>query len=113
MAFWDIYSEKSPKLERNSPEHPAKIEKDLKAEFQEIMPKSEIFISYAWGGESEEIANALESTFQKKGIKIVRDKTDLNYKGLIREFMQQIGEGKCVITVISDKYLKSNSGRDH
>ena len=73
------------------------------------MPKSEIFISYAWGGESEEIANALESTFQKKGIKIVRDKTDLNYKGLIREFMQQIGEGKCVITVISDKYLKSKN----
>jgi hypothetical protein len=76
---------------------------------QGIMPNPEIFISYAWEGESEEIANALEYTFQEKGIKIVRDKTDLGYKGLIREFMQQIGEGKCVITVISDKYLKSKN----
>lgn len=73
------------------------------------MPNSEIFIFYAWGGESEEIANALESAFQEEGIRVVRDKTDLGYKGLVREFMQQIGQGKCVVTVISDKYLKSKN----
>jgi hypothetical protein len=66
-----------------------------------------IFLSYAWGGSSEEFANKLDQVFQEKGIVIVRDKRDLGYKGLIKEFMQQMGHGKCVITVISDKYLKS------
>lgn len=31
----------------------------------------------------------------------------LSYKGLIQDFMERIGRGKCVIAVISDKYLKS------
>jgi DNA mismatch repair ATPase MutS len=70
---------------------------------------SEVFISYAWGGESEEITNTLETTFQEKGIKLVRDKTDLGYKGLIKQFMQQIGQGKCVVVIISDKYLRSKN----
>lgn len=70
---------------------------------------SEVFISYAWGGESEAIANTLEKTFQEKGIKLVRDKTDLGYKGLIKEFMQQLGQGKCVVAIVSDKYLKSKN----
>ncbi len=73
------------------------------------MSKSEIFISYAWKGDSEVIADALEKTFQQKDIKMIRDKTNLDYKGLIREFMQEIGLGKCVIIVISDKYLKSKN----
>ncbi|MDJ0598593.1 MAG: toll/interleukin-1 receptor domain-containing protein [Crocosphaera sp.] len=73
------------------------------------MSNSEIFISYAWKGDSEAIADALEKTFQQKDIKIIRDKTNLGYKGLIRKFMQQIGQGKFVIIVISDKYLKSKN----
>lgn len=67
----------------------------------------EVFISYAWGGDSEEFVSRLDHAFQNKGITIIRDKRDLGYKGLIREFMEQIGCGKCVIAVISDKYLKS------
>lgn len=66
-----------------------------------------VFISYAWGGDSEEFVNRLDHAFQEKGITIIRDKRDLGYKGLIKEFMEQIGRGKCVIAVISDKYLKS------
>jgi len=69
--------------------------------------EKEIFISYAWTGESEEFVNRLDDVFQSQGITIVRDKRDLAYKGLIKEFMQRIGTGKCVIVVISDRYLKS------
>ena len=69
--------------------------------------EKEIFISYAWGGESEEFVNHLDKTLQAKGITIIRDKRDLGYKGLIKQFMERIGQGKCVIVVISDKYLKS------
>ncbi len=66
-----------------------------------------IFISYAWGGEREEIVNQIDETLQKRGIKITRDKRDLGYKGSIKEFMERIGQGNCVIVVVSDKYLRS------
>ncbi|QLE57490.1 leucine-rich repeat domain-containing protein [Nostoc sp. TCL26-01] len=69
--------------------------------------KKEIFISYAWKGKSEEFVNHLDQVLQSQGITIIRDQRDLVYKGLIKEFMERIGRGKCVITVISDKYLKS------
>ncbi|MEH2393211.1 MAG: COR domain-containing protein [Nostoc sp.] len=69
--------------------------------------EKEIFISYAWGGESEQFVNQLDETLQAKEIKIIRDKRDLGYKGLIKAFMERIGRGKCAIAVISDKYLKS------
>lgn len=66
-----------------------------------------VFISYAWGGESEEIVNRIDQAIQERGIRIIRDKRDLGYKGSIREFMERIGRGNCVIVVISDKYLRS------
>lgn len=66
-----------------------------------------ILISYAWGGESEEIVNKIDQALQKRGIKITRDKRDLGYKGSIKEFMERIGQGNCVIVVVSDKYLRS------
>lgn len=69
----------------------------------------EVFISYAWGGDSEVIVNQLDQAFQNKGITLVRDKRDLGFKGRIKEFMQRIGRGKCVIVVISEKYLKSEN----
>ena len=69
--------------------------------------EKQIFISYAWGDESEEIANRVDEAFQERGITIVRDKRDAPFKANIKEFMERIGQGKCVITIISEKYLKS------
>jgi Leucine-rich repeat (LRR) protein/GTPase SAR1 family protein len=66
-----------------------------------------IFLSYAWRSESEEVANQIDQAFQAKGITIVRDNRDIGFKGLIKEFMEELGRGKCVIAVIDDKYLKS------
>src|SRR5688572_4207170 len=66
-----------------------------------------VFISYAWGGESEEIVNQIDQALQQRGLKIIRDKRDLGYKGSISGFMERIGQGNCVIVVISDKYLRS------
>ncbi len=67
----------------------------------------QVYISYAWGGESERLVNELDSDLQASGIQLIRDKRDLGFKGMIRDFMQQIGRGTAVIVVISDKYLKS------
>ena len=68
-----------------------------------------VFISYAWGGESEKIANQIDQALQARGIRIVRDKRDLGYKGMIRSFMERIGQGNAVVAVISDKYLRSKN----
>lgn len=73
------------------------------------MAQQQIFISYAWGGESENVVDEIEAAFTSKGIRLVRDKTDLGFKGLIREFMVQIGHGNLVVLIISDKYLKSKN----
>jgi hypothetical protein len=66
-----------------------------------------VFISYAWGSEREEIVNQIDESLQKRGIKIIRDKRDLGYKGSIKEFMERIGQGNCVVVVVSEKYLHS------
>lgn len=76
---------------------------------QAVPAGREIFVSYAWGGESEQIVNQLDQAFQDKGVTIVRDKRDLGFKGRIKAFMEQIGRGKAVIVVISEKYLKSEN----
>ena len=68
-----------------------------------------VFISYAWGGEREEIVNQIDQALQSRGLKIIRDKRDLGYKGSISEFMERIWQGNCVIVVISDKYLRSQN----
>ncbi len=66
-----------------------------------------VYFSYAWGGESERIVNELDADLKTKGITVIRDKRDLGFKGMIRDFMQQIGRGHAIIVIISDKYLKS------
>ncbi|WP_057937459.1 toll/interleukin-1 receptor domain-containing protein [Algoriphagus resistens] len=66
-----------------------------------------VFISYAWGGESEAVANEVDHAITAAGFNLIRDKRDLGFKGLIKEFMEKIGQGHAVILVISDKYLKS------
>jgi hypothetical protein len=66
-----------------------------------------VFVSYAWGGEREEIVNQIDQGLQQRGLKIIRDKRELGYKGSIKALMERIGQGNCVIVVISDKYLRS------
>ncbi len=73
------------------------------------MGQLQVFISYAWGGESEQVADEIETIFKSYQIKLIRDKNELGFKGLIRDFMRQIGKGDFVILIISDKYLKSKN----
>lgn len=69
--------------------------------------ESAVLVSYAWSGESEHTVDELESAFAAHGIRIVRDKKDLGYKGSIEAFEQRISQGQYIILVISDKYLRS------
>jgi len=83
------------------------------AQNPELPPDSigekEVFISYAWAGKSEEIANQIEKALKENDISLVRDKNHLGFKGRIKAFMERIGRGKCVVVVISEKYLKSEN----
>ncbi|MBE9089957.1 HEAT repeat domain-containing protein [Microcystis aeruginosa LEGE 11464] len=69
----------------------------------------QVYISYNWQEDSNEMANQLVQAFEAKGIEIIRDKTHTTYKDSIKNFMRQIGQGKCVVVVISDRYLKSEN----
>ncbi|TRU95199.1 MAG: TIR domain-containing protein [Microcystis wesenbergii Mw_QC_S_20081001_S30D] len=69
----------------------------------------QVYISYNWQEDSNEMANQLVQAFAAKGIEIIRDKTHTTYKDSIKNFMRQIGRGKCVVAVISDRYLKSEN----
>ncbi len=76
---------------------------------QVISTGQEVFISYAWRGDSENIVNEIDQAFRKRGVTIVRDKRDLGYKGSIKGFMERIGRGKSIVVVLSDKYLRSKN----
>ncbi len=67
----------------------------------------QVYISYNWQEDSNEIANQIVQAFEAKGIEVIRDKTHTGYKDSIKKFMQKIGQGQCLIAVISDRYLKS------
>ncbi|WP_158856601.1 nSTAND1 domain-containing NTPase [Lunatibacter salilacus] len=71
------------------------------------MNKNEVFISYSWGGESENLAQELEDQLISRGINVTRDKKSLGYKGRISDFMKRIGSGKAILLILSDKYFKS------
>lgn len=70
-------------------------------------PVPEVFVSYAWTEESNAIVDRLQKALGESDIRLVRDREEVRYKDSIREFMRRIGQGKCVVVVISEKYLKS------
>ncbi len=70
----------------------------------------EVFLSYAWGGESEKIVNELDNAFKGKGITLICDKRDLRFKGMITEFMQRIGEGRACSNCLKFTEISSLKG---
>ncbi len=73
----------------------------------EPTPVKEVFVSYAW--ESTGIVDKIEEAIKGTNIVLVRDKNDVKYKDSIREFMKRIGKGKCIVVVLSKKYLESKN----
>jgi|GEM_PF-1236921 len=76
-------------------------------ESEYTITEKEVYISYARGGDSGEIVDKLCEFLKIKKIEVIRDSEELKYKNSLKNFMQTLGKGKYVITVISDKYLKS------
>ncbi len=72
-------------------------------------PTPEVFVSYAWTTESDEVVSRLQQALGGHGIRLIRDREEMRYKDSIQDFMRRIGKGKAVVVVISEKYLKSES----
>ena len=74
---------------------------------------SKIYFSYAWNDQDnphrEVIVQDLYHSLKSAGFDVRRDKENAGYRASIRDFMQEIGQGHCIIVVISDKYLKSEN----
>ena len=71
-------------------------------EYDEKIP---VYVSYSWAN-SEEM-DAICATLEANGIKYKRDVNDCGYRENIKRFEDEIGDGKVVIAVINDKYMKS------
>ncbi|MBK7937053.1 MAG: toll/interleukin-1 receptor domain-containing protein [Lewinellaceae bacterium] len=74
----------------------------------------DIYISYAWKDREqtqddsrEHIVDQFCEACKKRGYTVLRDKSTLSYRDSIENFMRQIGAGKYVLVVVSDKYLFS------
>jgi internalin A len=72
-------------------------------------PVPEVFVSYAWTAESSAFVDRLQQALGAQGIRLLRDREEVRYKDSIRDFMRRIGQGKCVVVVVSEKYLKSEN----
>lgn len=71
------------------------------------MTQPEVYISHAWGGESDVILKKIVKALEKQQIEVVYDHKDLQYRGSINAFMQELGKARAVILIISNKYLQS------
>lgn len=81
----------------------------VKSKSSSPQPTLEVFVSYGWTPESNAIVDRIQDTLGSKGIRLLRDREEVRYKDSIRDFMRRIGQGKCVVVVISEKYLRSEN----
>lgn len=70
----------------------------------------EVYVSYAWARERQEpLVEALCEGLEKQGLHIRRDSTDLQPGDRISHYMEHLSAGRCVVVVLSQAYLRSES----
>lgn len=65
-----------------------------------------VYVSYAWGGESEALVDEFEKRLPKS-FRLIRDKSAMRAGDWISRFIQEIGRADMVLVVLSEKYLRS------
>lgn len=71
----------------------------------EQVKNQKIFISYCWNDLA--FADLIDNDFKNMGYSLTRDVRDIEFKDSIKDFMRTIGKHDFVISIVSDKYLKS------
>ena len=64
-------------------------------------------VSYAWDKASPDVVDELCAAAQARGIRIVRDTTDVNVGDSLSKFMRRLAAHDRVFVILSEKYLKS------
>lgn len=78
-----------------------------------LKPTPKIYFSYAWGDQDEtgvsrvEPVNKLYDSLVADGFNVLRDSMNIDYGGLISDFMKELGKGDLVVVFVSEKYAKS------
>jgi tetratricopeptide (TPR) repeat protein len=68
-----------------------------------------IYISYSWSEQEMLIADTIDQDWQSVGIKLIRDKRDVNYKDSLKDFMRSMPNGDYVLAIIGQGYLQSKN----
>ncbi|MDX2248000.1 MAG: caspase family protein [Bacteroidia bacterium] len=105
-----------PREKETTPKREAETTSLSSAQTQTISavtsPKPKIYFSYAGETDGTEkgrsaIVDALYQTLEKENFIVIRDKMNLEYGGLISNFMEKIGRGELIVVFISDQFLRS------
>lgn len=68
---------------------------------------NEVFVSYAWTDESVSVVDRICAALKENRIHVSRDREAVPFRASIREFMERMGRGHCLIVVLSKGYLES------
>ena len=79
---------------------------------REITQEAKIYFSYAWGDETTgdrlvKLVNRMYTSLLSDGFNVLRDYMDIEYGGLISQFMKELGEGDLIVVFFSDQYARS------
>lgn len=85
-----------------SPVHAA----PLPAGVSSTKEKPVVLVSYAWGGDSDDVVEGLQRALSP-WVEVHRDKGVMRTGDSIREFEREIGRSLCVIVVLSARYTRS------
>ena len=85
--------------------HEEKIKNEKLNELINLLKTPPVYISYNW--ESKSIADTISTALSEAGIEFRLDEKDCPYRDNIREFENQLGSADMIISIVTDKYMKS------
>jgi internalin A len=102
-----LSTEEQGEIEEQTEHRPFAGIEAVQRPLERVSDKPVIHLSYAWGGESEALADRLERRLDAHFM-VRRDRSVLEVGEWISRFMAEIGRSQCVVVVLSDKYLRSS-----
>jgi internalin A len=97
------------------PLHAAREEERPMSYGQPPVEEPEWYVSYAWGDQTDagkertRVVDELCARAEARGIRVLRDKNEVQVGDSIGRFMRRLGKGDRVFVILSEKYLRSPS----
>jgi internalin A len=93
--------------QRHGPEGPPPLHPSAPPPSPPAQP--EVYVSYNWRREAESplVQRLCDALLARDGIRVIRERDEMNWGDSIRRFMQQLAAGRCVLVILSAEYLRS------